>query len=238
VAYVSYPEGSLWRSKLDGSERLQLTYPPLNPHLLYWSPDGRKVAFTDKNSAKIYEVDSGGGGAPRQLMPEVSGPQWDPNWLPDGQKIVFGGGSGSAASSIRILDTANHQVSTLPESQGLYSPRLSPDGRTILAMSIESNELMLFDFQTQRWTELAKGVFGYPNWSHDGQYVYARDARGKGAILRIRVSDHKVEQLVDLKDFSLVGSYGPALTLTSDDAPLLLRDAGTQDVYALDWEAP
>jgi hypothetical protein len=28
VAYVTYPEGNLWRSKLDGSERLQLTYPP------------------------------------------------------------------------------------------------------------------------------------------------------------------------------------------------------------------
>jgi len=24
----------------------------------------------------------------------------------------------------------------------------------------------------------------------------------------------------------------------SDDSPLLLREAGTQDVYALDWEAP
>ena len=34
VAYVSYPEGTLWRSRADGSERLQLTYPPsqvLNP---------------------------------------------------------------------------------------------------------------------------------------------------------------------------------------------------------------
>src|SRR6266852_8520159 len=41
VAYVSYPEGTLSRSKPDGSERLQLTYPPLNPHLLRWSPDGK-----------------------------------------------------------------------------------------------------------------------------------------------------------------------------------------------------
>jgi len=29
VAYASYPEGSLWRSKVDGTERLQLTFPPM-----------------------------------------------------------------------------------------------------------------------------------------------------------------------------------------------------------------
>ena len=237
VAYVSYPEGTLWRSKPDGGQRLQLTYPPLNPHLLRWSPDDKTIVFTEQNSAKAYEVASAGG-SPRQLMAEVPGPQWDPNWSPEGDKIVFGGGSGSAASSIRVLNLASHQVSTLPGSQGFYSPRWSPDGRYILAMSVGSNDLMLFDFQMQKWTELAKGVFAYPNWSKDGKYVYLRDARGKGAVLRVRISDHNLEQVVDLKNFNAVGSYGPALALTSDDAPLLLRDAGTQDVYALDWELP
>jgi sugar lactone lactonase YvrE len=96
----------------------------------------------------------------------------------------------------------------------------------------------LFDFQMQKWTELAKGVFGYPNWSKDGQYVYVLDSTGKGAVLRIRISDHKAEQVVDLKNFISVGSYGTSLALTPDDSLLLLRDAGTQDVYALDWEAP
>ena len=238
VAYVSYPEGTLWRSKPDGSERLQLTYPPLNSHLLRWSPDGKTIVFTDTNSARIYEVASEGG-SPRQLMPDVRGPQWDPNWSPGGDKIVFGGGSGDAASSIRVLNLASHQVSTLPGSQGqFFSPRWSPDGRYLLATSIGSGELALFDFQMQKWTELAKAVFGYPNWSKDGQYVYVLDSRGKGAVLRIRISDHKAEQVVDLKNFSSVGSYGTSLALTSDDSPLLLRDAGTQDVYALDWEVP
>src|ERR1041385_8069546 len=44
VAYVSFPEGTLWRSKSDGSQRIQLSYPPLTAVLPSWSPDGRQIA--------------------------------------------------------------------------------------------------------------------------------------------------------------------------------------------------
>jgi eukaryotic-like serine/threonine-protein kinase len=237
VSYVSYPEGTLWRSKPDGSDRLQLTYPPLSPHLPRWSPDGKTIVFAETNSAKIYEVSSEGG-IPRRLMPNVEGPQWDPNWSPTGDNLVFGGGVGDVASTIRILNMASLQVSTLPGSQGLYSPRWSPDGRYILGMNIDSGKLFLFDFELQKWSALGKGVFAYPAWSNDGKYVYSMDLRGKGAVLRIRISDHAVEQVVDLKNFISAGGFGTTLALTSDDSPLLLRNAGTHDVYALDWEEP
>ena len=45
IAYVTYPEGTLWRSKADGSERVQLSYPPLYPVLPRWSPDGKQIVF-------------------------------------------------------------------------------------------------------------------------------------------------------------------------------------------------
>ena len=237
VAYVSYPEGTLWRSKPDGSDRLQLTYPPLSPHLPRWSPDGKTMVFAETNSAKIYEVSSEGG-IPRRLMPNVEGPQWDPNWSPTGDNLAFGGGVGDVASTIRILNMASLQVSTLPGSRGLYSPRWSPDGRYILGMNIDSSKLFLFDFELQKWSALGEGVFAYPAWSNDGKYVYSMDLRGKGAVLRIRLSDSMVEQVVDLKNFISVGGFGTTLALTSDDSPLLLRNVGTHDVYALDWEAP
>jgi hypothetical protein len=64
------------------------------------------------------------------------------------------------------------------------------------------------------------------------------DYRGKDALVRIRISDHKTEQVVDLKNFSTTGRYGGGLSLTPDDSPLLLRDTGTQDVYSVDWETP
>jgi len=242
VAYVSYPEGTLWRSKLDGSERLQLTYPPIYPVLPRWSPDGKKIVFfefalSSNKPARMYEVSSESG-SPEQLIPDDTRHQLDPNWSPEGSKIVYGGQSNDAESAIRVLDLPSRQISIVPDSQGLFSPRWSPNGRYILAFSADSTKLLLFDFQTQKWTELAKGSMGWLNWSKDGQSVYVLHYKGRGAVLRIRISDHKTEQVVDLKNFITGGRYGGWLGLAPDDSPLLLRDAGIQDVYALDWEVP
>jgi hypothetical protein len=55
------------------------------------------------------------------------------------------------------------------------------------------------------------------------------------AVLRIRISDHKLEQVADLKGFAPTGFWGFWLGLDPEDSPLMLRDAGTQDVYSLDW---
>jgi len=241
VSYVSYHEGTLWRSRLDGSERLQLTYPPMYPLLPRWSPDGKKIIFFEfalsgDKPARIYQV-SPDGGSPQQLLPDDHSQQLDPNWSPDGSKIIFAGESNDPTSPIRILDVASRQTSDLPGSQGFYSPRWSPDRRYISAFSADSKTLLLFDFETKKWTELAHGSLSWLNWSHDGQYVYVMDFLGKNAVVRIRISDHKIEQVVDLKNFVTTGRYGGCLALTPDDSVLLLRDSGSQDVYSVDWQA-
>jgi Tol biopolymer transport system component len=143
-------------------------------------------------------------------MPEDSGLQVDPGWSPDGNKIVFSGAGGDPASTIRILDLQSRQISTLAGSKGLFSPRWSPNGRYVAALSSDTSRLHLFDFQAKKWTELAGGTTGgFPNWSKDGHYMYV---------------------------FSDGGTR--SLALTPDGSLLLLRDAGTQDVYALDWKEP
>ena len=237
VAYVSYPEGTLWRSKLDGSSRQQLTYPPMYPILPRWSPDGKEILFFEfalgaEKPARIYEI-SAQGGSPHLLMADDRRQQLDPGWSPDGNKIIFGGESNNPASTIRILDLASHQISTVPGSEGLFSPRWSSDGRTIVAFSGDSTKILSFNFASGKWTELGNGNFGWLNLSHDGEYAYATD---HNAVMRFRVSDQKTEQVVDLKNFPTTGRYGGSLGLTPDDAPLVLRNTGTQDVYSVDWE--
>ena len=64
VTYTSYPEGTLWRSKVDGTERLQLTFPPMQAFLPRWSPDRKEIVFSAKlpdTPWNIYLISSEGG---------------------------------------------------------------------------------------------------------------------------------------------------------------------------------
>jgi len=73
---------------------------------------------------------------------------------------------------IRILDLASKSVSILPESTGMFSPRWSPDGRYIAAMTLDQHRLMVFDRNTSKWSVLAEGLLHNPVWARDGKYVY------------------------------------------------------------------
>ncbi len=240
VTYVSYPEGILWRSKSDGSEKIQLSHPPLFAALPRWSPDGRQIAFDDcvaGRPVRIYLV-SADGTSPQLLLPGDPEPQWDPNWSPDGDKIQFSGDQSDDNSAIRMVDLKTHQVSTLPGSRSIYSARWSPDGRYIMAKPAHLHSLVLFDFQTQKWTQFAQVRASYLNWSRDGQYLYFLRWLDNPAVMRVRITDHEMEQVSDLSKLPTTGNLGPWVGLDLDDSPLVLKDNGTQDVYSLDWKAP
>jgi eukaryotic-like serine/threonine-protein kinase len=203
---------------LDGSQRIQLSYPPLAALLPSWSPDGEQIAFhalLPGKKVKLYTVAT-----------------------VDGTRIAFGGALADPNTAIRILDVGTHQVSTLPGSKGFFSPRWSPDGRYIVGMPSDSRSLVLFDFASQKWEEIAKITLGFPNWSKSGDYVYFLHEEDQPSVMRVRIRDRKLERVADLKNFRQAGFYGVWLGMAPDDSPLLLRDTGTQEIYALDWQAP
>ena len=238
VAYTAYPESTLWRSKADGSQRLQLTYPPMIVLLPSWSPDGKQLAFYELvpgHNAKLRTV-SVDGGTPTEQIPDDPEDKFDPSWSPDGTKILFGNAPAYPNGTIQLLGMNTHQRSTVPGSTGLYSPRWSPDGRYIAAMNFDSRVLMLLDFQTQKWQELAKVSMGFPNWSKNSDYVYFLHEEDHPSVMRVHMTDHKVQTVVDLKHFRQAGYYGVWLGMAPNDSPLLLRETGTQEMYALDWQ--
>jgi serine/threonine protein kinase/Tol biopolymer transport system component len=241
LAYVSFPEGTLWRCRADRTECLQLTYPPGYALVPRWSPDGKNIVFFEflgEQPEKIWEVSADGGNS-KQLMPDNPNPQWDPNWAPDGNKIVFGGSSENPASEINILDLKTHEISALPGSRDLYGPRWSPTGRYITALSSDETKLMVFDMQSQKWKQLGTGAFSWPNFSKDGQYLYVLQWGTTSGVFKVRLSDGMTERVADLSNFVYTGRFSDSsLSLGPDNSPLLFRDAGTSDVYALDWEEP
>lgn len=201
-----------------------------------------QIAFTGQtpgNLSKVYLVPAEGG-SPEELVADGQN-EAQPGWPPDGNSLVFGGlppalGTGvSSDLAIRLVDLRSRRVSTLAGSEGLYSPEWSPEGRYIAA--IKEDKSVVFDLTTQRWVEVAEADGGYLGWSHDGRYIYFRD---KDAVYRARAQDRKVEQVASLKGIqqgigTVGGNFGG---LAPDDCPLILREASSEEIYALDWEAP
>jgi len=241
VTYVAFPDGTLWRSKVDGTERLQLTFPPMFAYLPRWSPDGRQIAFQaiapDKPWA-MYLI-SADGADPQRVLPGAG----DIGWSADGRSLVFSdtppffAPRPSGKMAIHLMDLTTRRVSTVPGSEGAYSPRCSPDGHYLAAIRAGAETLLLFDFATLKWAELAKVRVGFPSWSHDSKYVYLDSPEGEPAFYRVRIGDHKLEKLLSLTRLPLTGFFGWT-GVTPDGSPLVLRNIGTQEIYALDWEAP
>jgi DNA-binding winged helix-turn-helix (wHTH) protein/Tol biopolymer transport system component len=243
VAYVSYPEGYLWKANRDGSNLVQITGPPNQVIWPRWSPDSKQilyVAVAPDGHGTSYLV-SAIGGIPRKLIPEADVDTGDANWSPDGTKVVFDWGwltSKPDKGELRILDLNSRQVHTVPGSAGSFASRWSPDGRYLSAFAYPSSPgLRIFDFKSEQWTTVpASGEIEDPCFSRDSRYIYLLRVGQDQGVFRIPVIGGKEERVVDLTNWHFTGYFGYAMSLDPTDAPLILRDVGSDDIYALSLE--
>ncbi len=241
VAWVNASDNSLWRSRIDGSERIELTTPPLRIFTMKWSPDNRRLAVMAEEPGKpwkIYVIDAEGG----KLVPVLNEDrnEADPAWAPDGLSIVFGRlpdrMDNGQPKAIYLLDLDSRKTSEIRGSAGLFSPRLSPDGRYIAAMPLDQRALLLFDRTTQRWSTLTVQGVGDPTWSHDSRSIYFQDFLATGKpIYRIAVPAGKPQQVATIDnlrptaatDYRLIG-------LAPGDLPVVTASTPAVNLYEID----
>lgn len=238
VAYKNQLDGCLWRSRVDGTQALQLTFPPIDVYHSTWSPDGKTIAF--EGSGRLYTIPFDGGTPQRLLPEEVAGGQ--PSWSPDGKALVFTDWNSSTRDAIAVLDLTTRQIQMVPASENFEGPQWSPDGKYIVAGSIKDKKLMLFDLERRRWSELAEGApYGWGiRWSSDSKYVYYQHVfAGEQPIFRVRLSDRTVEQVTSSRQILRADVLSYSMTgLTPDNSPLASLVHTNSDVYALELDLP
>ena len=239
VAYVSFPIPAVWKSAIDGSQRVQLSQYFSQVSVPRWSPDGSRLTFASRTNGDIWTgyIVSTDGGQLRPLLPGQSVMQNDPDWSPDGQKIAFSDTQADDIhGSIHILDLASGHISELPGSQGGSHPLWSPDGKALAVVFMASADLKTFDFESRKWSDFPVGQVEFPAWSHDGRSIYFLGQTGHPGVERLALRDGKLEQVADLKGVLYTGGSGSWMGLDPSDAPMLLRDLNTNDIYALTLE--
>jgi serine/threonine protein kinase len=235
MVYTEYPTMHLWKSRLDGSDRVQLTN-----SLAYWarwSPDGKSIAFMDWK--KIYII-SADGGVP-QAIPPSDGDQVAPSWSPDGRSLYFNNFPypGHPIKGIQILDLATQKISLMPGSTGYYVPSWSPDGKYMVAMAQNPSRMVLYSAETKQWRDLKQFEisWGYWVWAADSKSIYMAPTISEVGIYQLTVPDGKWTKLSGMDGVTLRGlapdSY---VSLTPDGQPALMSDTGVAQIYSLHWK--
>jgi Tol biopolymer transport system component/DNA-binding winged helix-turn-helix (wHTH) protein len=244
IAYVGHSDKKLWRSRPDGTDKRVLDPGPFDIDGATWSPDGKWIAYRSRRGGRHVKIHliPAEGGEPHAIAADDRA-QGVPSWSPDGKRIVYGDAppvfqQPEGGEALYIYDLANRTSFEVPGSQAqrVWSSRWSPDGRYLSALTIQGQKLRLYEFATGKWRSLSADHIENPVWSSDSAFIYY-NTEGIGFFLRrVGISDGHVKTLADLRDYPLAPPWWSGLTL--DNQPVVLRNLGAPEVFALRLDLP
>jgi serine/threonine protein kinase/Tol biopolymer transport system component len=232
MAYTEYPSGHLWKSRVDGSDALQLTDAPA--YMEQWSPDAKWIVYSDWH--KLYRV-LADGGSPEKLI-ESGDDEVMPTWFPDGQSIAFNRYDPSREpDGMFVLDVATRKVTPMAGAEKYYVAQWSPDGKYMAAVAREPSRMMLYTAATRQWRELRRfdAQWGYYAWSLDSRSIYFGQTQEKVGMYRLSVPGGAWEKVASMEnvDASEVDGF---VSVTANGQPAIMSHSGAAQVYLLAWK--
>lgn len=240
VAYTLFPAHTIWRSHSDGSDARQLSPAGMEAHQPHWSPDGSRIAFMGKWTRpgarwRVNLVSNSGGPL---VTPKATGDdEGVPTWSTDGRSIIFGELNsvvGFEGAAIYQIDVQSGEVTTVGAPIGMWSPRMSPNGRFLAAVSFDSKSVYVRDNQTKAWRKcVTMDSVAEPAWPRDSSWIqFAGRKNAARGLFRVSPLCGQLKQVVDLTPFEFVGAawFG----ITPDGLPTGLVYV-PEEIYAIDW---
>jgi eukaryotic-like serine/threonine-protein kinase len=234
MAYTEYPSRNLWKSRLDGSDRLQLTHS--YSVMEQWSPDGKWLVYSNWKNLFLISSD---GGAPEKLTTGGRTPI-APTWSSDGKTIAFSYFPyPDILPRIEVIDLATRQVSAMPTGKGYYYPSWSPDGKWLVAMAENPARMALYSTATNTWKDLRAfpEQWGFWSWAPDSNSLYMALLFGKATdgIYRMTIPGGKWEKLTDSEGVNPANGTESFVSLTREGQPAVMSRTGTAQIYLLYW---
>jgi len=229
VVYRSLPDRSLWRSRSDGSNRLQLTSPEMRATWSSISPDGTKVAFL--SDSQIFLIDMNVG-KPERIIENAGRAAWSP----DGNLLLF-----DRSDGMQVYDLQMRKTAPVPGGQKINGGEWVTQNGLIGAADLSNSQraYQTFDFKTQKWTPLFTDNVINSTLSLDRKYLFFTTGGTESNLKRVRLSDHQIETITSLKDFRQLRWNGPSeLCVAPDGSPILTCDFSTYEIYALNIRWP
>jgi DNA-binding winged helix-turn-helix (wHTH) protein/Tol biopolymer transport system component len=246
VVYAARENGTLWKSRIDGTGKMQLTAAATGAFAPHWSPDQKQILFTGfllDRQPRLYVV-SAQGGTPQSVLP--SNNKWasvSGDWRTDGRQIVLDVQEVESGREpdIRILDLESGKLTKLLGSEGLVEPRWSADGRYIAALNPKKKQVFIYDCRREKWSVLSEANFPATlRWSPSGDALYYQDVdEVEESIFRVPMSTRETERVVRLGDLLSSGATRCMFTgLSPDGSVYVTIDHGDVDVYSVDVKLP
>ena len=239
MVYTDYPRGYLWRCKIDGSEKLQLT--DTLAQMPAWSPDSKWIAYTDWHELYRVGVDSG---APEKLTSEGF-TEVLPDWSPDGKSIYFNDYPIAGHLRIRILDLESSKVSTMPGSDGYYAPLWSPDGQYLAGIQNPPKSLAIYSVKTKQWKQLKvfENEWGFFVWAPDSKSLYVMRGPSEVAtgeqmgIYQLTVPDGRWELFTKFTGLNVLQQGAQDfISITPEGHIAAMSDTSVTQIYQMKWK--
>jgi len=234
MAYTEYPSRNLWKSKLDGSEKFQLT----NSYAIMeqWSPDGKWLVYSDWKDLFLVSSD---GGAPQTLTPDGETPI-APTWSSDGKTIAFSYFPvPDKLPRIWVVDLATRQISAMPTGEGYYYPSWSPDGKYLVAMAENPARMAVYSTAAKTWKDLRlfPDPWGFWSWAPDSKSLYMALFLGKATdgVYRMTIPQGGWEKLSGVEGINPGNSVESFVSVTLDGQPAVMNRTGAAQIYSLHW---
>ncbi len=187
VSIVGGGRTDVWIKQLSTGPLTRITFDGTLNYRPAWRPDGRTVSFTSDRSGPsyLYTLRADGSSKPERVMAGDSMQVDEAQWSTDGRWLVYRTGVSDDVRDIfaRGTGTDTAEITVSASKFDEYAPMLSPDGRWVAYVSIESGREEVYvrpfpNASDARWQVSTEGGAA-PAWSHSGKELFYITAAGQ-----------------------------------------------------------